>query len=151
MKKDNQAARTNMDVIQRYAPGTDNNGDVKEEFCSRLSTITHNFSRRVITSVLAAFHAKTGNDNRGCDDIIRQKAVGEMYGNGEEFRRPLRQNQPVFLREFLLAHDTYDNLGTTRLVNRKPDNVRVHGRYAKNTVKKSMSANHRKCRYTQTR
>ena len=75
--------KINMDVIQCYAPTNDSNEDVKEELCGGLSAIIQNCPRRNITIMTGDFNAKTGSDNRGCEEIMGQHGLGEMNDNSD--------------------------------------------------------------------
>ena len=99
-----------QDVIQRHAPTIDSNEDAKEEFYSRLSTITENCPRQNIITMIGAFNAKYGSDNRGYEEITGQRGLGEMNDNGERFADLSALNN---LECLPAQKDTYRNLGIT--------------------------------------
>ena len=74
-----------MDVIQCYTPTNDSNGDAKEEFYCRLSTIIQNHPKRNIAIMMGDFNADTGGDNSGYEETMGQQWLGEMNDNGDRF------------------------------------------------------------------
>ena len=71
--------------IHCYAPTNDSNENVKEEFYSRLSTITQNCPRQNMTIMMGNFNAKIGSDERGHEKTTGQHGLGETNNNGERF------------------------------------------------------------------
>lgn len=72
--------RINMNIIQCYAPTNDSDEERKDEFYSRLQTISQGYSGRDITIVMGDLNAKIGSDNRGYERIM-----GQMNENEERF------------------------------------------------------------------
>lgn len=77
--------RTNMDIIQCYAPTNESDEDAKEEFYSRLLTIVQSHPTRNIIITMGDFNSKIGSNNQSYEEIMGQQVLGEMNDNGERF------------------------------------------------------------------
>ncbi|VDP62981.1 unnamed protein product [Schistosoma mattheei] len=74
-----------MNIIQCYAPSSDSNDSYKNQFYSRLQSITEKCPGKDLTILMGYLNAKVGMDNNGYEDIIGRHGLGERSKNGERF------------------------------------------------------------------
>ena len=107
-----------MHVIQCHTQTNDSDEQDKEEFQSRLLTISQDRPERNVIIVMGDFNAKIGSDNSGYEAVMGQQGLGEINDNGERFV----PQAPAHRRQFLpTPKDAQSDLGITRLEDRESD------------------------------
>jgi len=87
--------KSNLNIIQCYAPTNDKDEEMKEEFYNRLQDTINKFKDKDITILMGDFNAKIGSDNKNYPDSMGQEGLGKMNENGEIFADFCESNKLV--------------------------------------------------------
>ncbi|VDO59043.1 unnamed protein product [Schistosoma margrebowiei] len=72
-----------MNITQSYAPTSDRNDDIKDQFYERLQSIIEKCPRKDLTILMGDLNAKVRIGNTGYEDIMEQHGLGERNENRE--------------------------------------------------------------------
>jgi hypothetical protein len=77
--------RTNINIVQIYAPTNDAEEEEKEEFYNRLQGVLDKLPSKDVNIMMGDANAKVGADNTGYEETMGKHGLGEMNNNGERF------------------------------------------------------------------